>query len=138
VDGCVGEISVDDVTAEADTMISYQRRPRMTVPSRLGQSAISPAGLEAYHGLRSIAVHGELAHATAYAAVLMRDGKARRIDEALLLAAAELQRLQHTVEEYAPHREARRILDRVELPPPQSLGLPPTLPPALSTREALA
>jgi hypothetical protein len=55
-----------------------------------------------------------------------------------LLAAAELRRLQQTVEEYAPHREARRLLDRAELPPPQSLGLPPTPPPALSTREALA
>jgi len=72
---------------------------------------ILPAGNETYHARCSIRAHGELAHAHTYATLLVRDGQAASVEEALTMASAELRRLKMTESGYMPHREARRLLD---------------------------
>lgn len=68
------------------------------------------AGNNHYHGVKSIAEFGAIAHANSLAKVLLQDGKAATEEEALSLANSEVQRLKWNDEGFQGNRIARDTL----------------------------
>ncbi|MES2670670.1 MAG: hypothetical protein V4673_09675 [Pseudomonadota bacterium] len=68
---------------------------------------IYTAGNNHYHGVKSIAEFGAIAHANKLAQVLLKVGKAATEEEALSLANSEVQRLKWNDEGFQGNRIAR-------------------------------
>lgn len=84
----------------------------MTDQTESPVQTVFPAGLETYHAACSIKAHGALEHGAAYAKALLDGGVVDRADQAMLLAAAELLRLERIVGRCTPHRDAHYALKR--------------------------
>lgn len=65
------------------------------------------AGNNHYHGVKSIAEFGAIAHANSLATVLVEGGKAATEEEALAMANFEIQRLKWSDEGFQGNRIAR-------------------------------
>lgn len=73
---------------------------------------IFTAGNNHYHGVKSIAENGALAHANKLAHILLREGKVSSEEEALSLANFEVQRLRWNLDGFMGNRIAREELRR--------------------------
>ncbi len=73
---------------------------------------IFTAGNDHYHGMKSVAENGALAHANKFARILLREGKVASEEEALSIANYEVQRLRWNVEGFLGNRMAREELRR--------------------------
>lgn len=73
---------------------------------------IFTAGNDHYHGIKSVAENGALAHANKFARILLREGKVASEEEALSVANYEVQRLRWNVEGFLGNRMAREELRR--------------------------
>ena len=71
---------------------------------------IFTAGNDQYHGVMSLREHGAVAHANAYANVLLREGKVATEEEAVSIANYEVQRLRWHAEGFQGNRVARNDL----------------------------
>ncbi|WP_058897112.1 hypothetical protein [Herbaspirillum rubrisubalbicans] len=76
---------------------------------KTGRGVLTAAN-DTYHGLQSLKENGAIAHASAYARVLMLRGNAKCEDEALARAHHEVQRLRSHMDGEQMHREARMAL----------------------------
>jgi hypothetical protein len=70
------------------------------------------AANDTYHGAKSLEENGAIAHAAAYARVLMSEGKATTEDEALLMANHEVQRIRSNMRGEQLNRAVRMALRR--------------------------
>lgn len=78
----------------------------MTVPKN-AYKGLYTAGNNHYHGVKSIAEFGAIAHANSLAKVLVQDGKVATEEEALSLANFEVQRLKWNDDGFQGNRIAR-------------------------------
>lgn len=78
----------------------------MTTPKN-PYTGLYTAGNNHYHGVKSIAEFGAIAHAHSLAQVLLQSGKAATEEEALSMANSEVQRLQWNDEGFQGNRIAR-------------------------------
>ena len=78
----------------------------MTTPKNPHQGLYT-AGNNHYHGVRSIAEFGAIAHANSLANVLLQEGKVATEEEATSLANFEVQRLKWNAEGFQGNRFAR-------------------------------
>ena len=78
----------------------------MTFPASPYQGVFT-AGNNHYHGVKSIAEFGAIAHASALANVLLEQGKVTTEEEAISLANFEVQRLKWNADGFQGNRVAR-------------------------------
>lgn len=81
----------------------------MTTPKN-PYKGLYTAGNNHYHGVKSIAEFGAIAHAHSLARVLIQEGKVATEEEALSLANFEVQRLKWADDGFQGNRKARNIL----------------------------
>jgi hypothetical protein len=85
--------------------------------SQIGRGMLNAAN-DTYHGAKSLEENGAIAHAAAYARVLMSEGKATTEDEALLMANHEVQRIRSNMRGEQLNRAVRMALRRKDDPRP--------------------
>lgn len=78
----------------------------MTIPKNPYQGLYT-AGNNHYHGVKSIAEFGAIAHANSLAKVLLQEGKVATEEEAISLANFEVQRLKWNADDFQGNRIAR-------------------------------
>ena len=78
----------------------------MTIPKSPCQGLYT-SGNNHYHGVKSIAEFGAIAHASSLANVLLQEGKVATEEEAISLANFEVQRLKWNADGFQGNRIAR-------------------------------
>ena len=84
--------------------------PRKTQPSHY--LSMMTAADDHYHAVRSINIHGEIAHANAVAQELLQAGTAATQADAVRMAADEVSRTQRIARGEMVNRAARKALDK--------------------------
>lgn len=98
----------------------------MAIPKNPYQGLYT-AGNNHYHGVKSIAEFGAIAHANSLANVLLQEGKVATEEEAISLANFEVQRLKWNADGFQGNRIARdklRAEKAARDEPSSSQGLP--------------
>ncbi|MFV0262921.1 MAG: hypothetical protein ACK5JN_10870 [Kluyvera sp.] len=96
----------------------------MTTPKN-PYKGLYTAGNNHYHGVKSIAEFGALAHANALANVLIQEGKVSTEEEALSLSNFEVQRLKWNNDGFQGNRKARDKLRADKAPRVQKSDINP-------------
>ncbi|UIF86090.1 hypothetical protein [Cupriavidus sp. UYPR2.512] len=84
--------------------------PRKTLPAPY--RSMMTAADDHYHAVRSINIHGEIAHANAVAQEFLKSGAATTQAEAVRMAADEISHTQRLTRGEMVNRAARKTLDK--------------------------
>lgn len=76
---------------------------------KTGRGVLTAAN-DTYHGAKSLEENGAIAHAAAYARLLVAEGKAKNEDDAVVMANQEVQRIRGSMEGEQLNRAVRMAL----------------------------
>jgi hypothetical protein len=76
---------------------------------KTGRGVLAAAN-DTYHGVKSLEENGAIAHASAYARLLLSEGKAKNEGDALTMASQEVQRIRGSLDGEQLNRAVRMAL----------------------------